>query len=188
MRPLSDFRVVVPTSVGDLMRLAALNNPFFAREDVVAREVISDRIGLLVAERGATTTMLYLWTHPIDDLSPWMAHASNWFEHYADWRRANELSQTSPSVRVMLASPGVEPKVRGALRLVSCPVTWTRYVYGEVGGRALLGWETTTDTTGFIPVPGKAGNSAPEEKDLVSPQLSAPDELSPEEVAFFHGR
>jgi len=188
MPPQTDFRVALPTSVGELMRLALMNNPFLAREDIVDREVISGRIGLLVAERSATTTLLYLWTHPIDDLSPWMEHVSGWFERYADWRTAYELDPPSATVRAILASPAVEPKVRRALNLVSCPVTLTRYVYGELGGGALLGWETTADTTGSIGLPANPGNRYPRAGLNVSQRSPDPDELSPQEVAFFQGR
>lgn len=179
----STLRLTGPRDVGDLMGLAAAGNPFLSREDIVGREVVTDRIGLLVAERASATTLLYLWTRPIDDVSPWMAHAAQWFERYPDWRKAHELAESVAPIRVVLAAPDMKPSVRGALRLVSCPVTLSRYVYGELGGRAVLGWETGTETSGqslAATVPAVSDTEGRGEVD-------DPGDLTPDEVAFFLG-
>jgi len=180
MRPPA-LRLTAPPDVADLMCLAATDNPFLSREDIVAREVVTERIGLLVAERFSASTLLYLWTHTIDDLSPWMAHAAQWLERYPAWRTAHALAPAAAPVRMVLAAPGVGPTVGSALRLVAGPVTLSRYVYGELGGRAVLGWETGTEVSrqllnGTIPLePHPAGDGKP----------FVPDDLTPEEVAFF---
>ena len=177
----SALRLSGPRDVADLMCLAAADNPFLSREDIVAREVVTDRIGLLVASRSSAATLLYLWTHAIDDVSPWMAHAAQWFEQYPNWRKAHELVQSAAPVRVVLAAPGMGSSVRSALRLVARPVTLSRYVCGELGGRAVLGWETETETSGQSlegPVPVEV-------PPVVHGRTFDPDDLTPEEAAFF---
>lgn len=181
--PPSTLRLAGPRNVGDLMRLAAADNPFLSGQDILAREVVTDRIGLLVAGRSSAATLLYLWTNAIDDVSPWMAHVAQWFERYPDWRKAHGLAQSAAPVRVILASPGMGSSVRSALRLVSCPVTVSRYVYGELGGRQVLGWETETATNGQAPE--VTIHSGPHPGMLGKP--SDPGDLTPEEVAFFLG-
>jgi hypothetical protein len=161
------------------MCLAAAHNPFLSREEIVDREVVTDRIGLLVAGRASVATLLYLWTHGIDDVSPWMAHAAQWLDRYPIWRKAHDLAPSAAPVRVVLAVPGIGPSVRSALRLVSCPMTLSRYVYGEFGGKTVLAWDTETrgqSLEGTVPV-GR--------QPVVGGGISNPEGLTPEEVAFF---
>lgn len=178
----SAMRLGGPLDVGELVSLAALENPFTEREEVVGRELVSDRIGLIVAEQGGVATLLYLWTHAIEDLSPWMAHASQWLLLYPVWRRAQGLAPSAAPVRVVLAAPDIGPAARLALRLVSCRVTTSRYAVVDLGGRSSLGWEMESGET----VDGE--NLAADRRLEGSVQRDLGDELTPEELAFFRHR
>jgi hypothetical protein len=144
------------------------------------RVVVTDRIGLLVGGNRSMVTLLYLWTHPIDDVSPWMAHVSRWLERYPIWRNAHDLGSSSESARIVLAAPGLEDGVRGALRLVVCPVTFVRYCCLELTGKTVLGWERDV-TPGAIGTPA----NAPTTYHRAGLEASSSDALTSEELAFF---
>jgi hypothetical protein len=181
MRPTSSFRLTAPRDVADLIGLAAAHNPFLSQEEIVARELVTDRIGLLVAGRSSTATLLYLWTQAIDEVSPWMAHAAQWLERYQAWRRAHELAESDDPIRMVLAAPEMGPSVRTALRLIARPVILSRYVYGEIGGRPGLGWEAGSETIG----PTMEVTAPAEPRPVVCGSIREPDDLTPEERAFF---
>jgi hypothetical protein len=170
-----------PPDVGDLLRLASRDNPFLRQDQVLNRDVLTDRIGLLVGNGPAGVTLLYVWTQPIEEMSSWMAHAAQWLDRYPIWRKAHELNPSVTPVRMVLASPDVGERVRSALRLVSCHVTLTRYVYVEIGGQAALGWDLGAE-------PGKKGS---EEQTTTSQHVGEPEktsiteDLTMEELAFF---
>jgi hypothetical protein len=167
--------------LGDLIRLAVAENPFLPREAVLDRVVVTDRVGLLVGDSSATITLLYLWTHTIDDVSPWMAHAGQWLERYAIWRKAHGLAPSSEAVRMVLAAPGLGEGARSALRLVSCRVTPVRYSYLELSGKAVLAWEW-----GAEPVKTVTQWNASTTHDPASLEAAAiPELLTSEELAFF---
>ncbi len=145
------------------------------------RVVVTDRIGLLVGGNPSMITLLYLWTLPIDDVSPWMAHVSRWLERYPIWRKAHDLGSSSESARIVLAAPGLEDGVRGALRLVICQVTFVRYCYLELAGKTVLGWERDV-APGMIGTPGNTSTMTSHRAGL---QASSSDALTSEELAFF---
>lgn len=170
------LRLVDPPDVGDLLCLASRDNPFLRQDQVLDREVITARIGLLVGNGTAGATLLYVWTQPVEDLSSWMAHAAQWLDRYPIWRKAHEMGSSVAPIRMILASPDVGERVRSALRLVSCHVTLARYVYVEIGGQAALGWDLGPD-----PERSTTANRHVGERE------KAPDteDLTMEELAFF---
>ncbi len=175
------LRLSVGPDLGDVMRLAAAENPFLPQEEVLDRVVLTDRIGLLVGGNTSMVTLLYLWTRTIDDVLPWMTHASQWLERYPIWRKAHGLALSSEPVRMVLAAPGLGDGVRSALRLISGHVTPVRYSYLAFAGRAVLGWESENEA----PVP-VADGSAPATHPRASLETaSIADALTPEELAFF---
>lgn len=175
------FRLVGPPDVGDLICLASRDNPFLRQDQILDREVITDRIGLLVGNGPAGMTLLYVWTQPIEEMSSWMAHAAQWLDRYPIWRKAHGLGPSVAPVRMVLASPDVGERARSALRLVSCHVTLTRYVYVEIGGQEALGWD-------LRPEPGKKGSEGSTTASQYvgeREKASTIEDLTMEELAFF---
>jgi hypothetical protein len=174
-------RLVTPPDVGDLIRLASRDNPFLRQDQVLDREVLADRIGLLVGSGPAGATLLYVWTQPVEEMSSWMAHAAQWLDRYPIWQKAHGLHPSVAPVRVVLASPDVGERARSALRLVSCHVTLARYVYVEIGGQAALGWD-------LGPEPGKKASEEPTTANQhvgEREKASITEDLTMEELAFF---
>lgn len=174
-------RVVGPPDVGDLLRLVAADNPFLAHEEILDRVVITDRIGLLIGGRSDAATLLYVWTRTIEDVSPWIAHAAQWLEQYPIWRKAYGLVSSDAPVRMVLAAPGIEERLRNALGLVARPVTLTRYVCVELGGEAVLGWESGPEPGGNV----IAGTALAGQRPTPPHRTAVSDDLTPEELAFF---
>ncbi len=163
------------------MHRAAHDNPFLRQGQVLEREIVTDRMGLLVIGGAEGETLLYVWTQPIEDISPWLAHAAQWVDRHPLWRRAHGLTPSIEPVRMVLAAPDIGDRIRSALRLISCRVVLARYVYAELGGRAALAWETGLDAA------GRASEQPPNHDRQVGEgaKTRVTEDLTMEELAFF---
>lgn len=178
------LRLSVPSDIGEVLRLAADTNPFFATQDIRERTVLNEHLGLLIGCRASDVILLYLWTRPIDDLLPWMAHAARWLDRASAWRNAHGCAPSAAPARIVLAAPEIGDDVRHALRLLTSPVMTVRYVRVELGGRPELGWGGASAESS--PFGCEESHAAIREQGPV--QRSGDDELTPEEVAFFYRR
>lgn len=179
--PSPTVRLAGTPDVGDLIRLAAKDNPLLREGPILGREIVTDRLGLIMAGGASGATLLYLWTQPIEDVSPWMAHAAQWLDRYPIWRKAHGLVPSAEPVRMVLAAPDVGDRARSALRLLLCPVTLTRYASVELGGQVVLAWEPAFEGVGRGPDQSGVGSQPGGEGE----QTSSIENLTMEELAFF---
>lgn len=180
-QPSAPLRLLGPPDLGDLIHLAAHDNPFLRQDQVLEREIVTDRMGLLVISGADGETLLYVWTQPIEDISSWLAHAAHWLDRYPLWRKAHGLTPSIEPVRMVLAAPDIGDRTRSALRLISCRVALARYAYAELGGQAALAWETGLDAAGSESAqpPGNDQQAGERAKTRVT------EDLTMEELAFF---
>lgn len=162
----------------DLVCLAVISNPYMAASTIVDRQVVSEQIGLLVGGAAEPLTCLYLWVAPVEDLSPWMAHAVRWLRRYPQWRRVHGLVADGTPPRLVLAGPEFGEAVRPSLGFLNAKADLVRYTCVEFQQVRSLCWEETALQSAIT------GEVAADSKSLGHRREHA-SILSPEEIAFF---
>ncbi|MFZ5874841.1 MAG: hypothetical protein ACOYXU_00400 [Nitrospirota bacterium] len=182
IRPAAAARSVAP-GVGDLVRMAAEQNPFLPRAVVLERTIVSERIGLLVGDAPDGMTMLYLWTHEDPGGLPWLVHLARWRSDYPAWRSAHGLPPCARPLRVIVAVPGTIIGVRDAVRLLIGSIAVVPYRCVDIEGNLVLGWDAVSLTE------DQSGGDRVVEQAVVRTidgvWSSSSDTLTPEEWAFF---
>jgi hypothetical protein len=169
--------------VGDLMRVAAEQNPFIPCSAVIERTVVAERIGLLVGDAPDGMTLVYVWAHEDPGCLTWLIHLARWRESYPAWRSAHGLPPCARPLRVIVAVPGGLNGLRDAVRGLVGSVAVVRYQCLDLDGTVVLGWETDK-LTGHEERGDRIAERAPEPAlDVI--RSSAPEMLTSDEWAFF---